>query len=291
MKSDKLHKRDRTRPRPAKLTPREIWHRDRMRASALKWAGLPPGMSPALARKFEQSLEDDKTIKDLTAPQSSFYLVPESRFKKHCEINPAWAQNIFELNKASITKKRKTTSGHGLARKKFCLRGLHRMTKDNVLIDGVGHRRCKACRYTSMAGKPMTAEMVDQIKEAIINGASFGQICHGAPIGGGPVDRSLVITSAAKFQRQRKLDPDFDALVNKHFASSNIIGQIARHVRRGHKKENTNSVLPPEMKPTVIAIGRLRHRLRTMAGGKYARSLKRQDEKRYRKRFKPELSN
>jgi hypothetical protein len=103
-----------------------------------------------------------------------------------------------------------------------------------------------------MPGNPMTAEMVERIKEAIINGASFDQICHGRPIGGGPVDRSLSITTAAKFQRQRQIDPDFDAFVNEHFASSNSIGQTLRH----------NRDLPPELKRTVVAVARLKHKIK-----------------------------
>jgi hypothetical protein len=211
-------------------------------------------MSAALAGRFERRLIAGKTFKDLTNPQSKSFIVPDSRFKKHCKLNPIWADRVKELNKASITKKWKLTSGHGNATKKFCLRGLHRMTKANVLIDGVGHRRCRACRYISMPGHPMTAESLDQIKEAIRQGASFAQICHGKPIGGGPRDSSLSLTTAAKFQRQRRIDPDFDAFVNEYFASSNSVGQILRHHRD----------LPAEMKPTLIAVGRLKHKIKAI---------------------------
>jgi len=102
----------------------------------------------------------------------------------------------------------------------------------------------------------MKAELVDQIKKAIRHGASFGQICHGDPIGGGPTDRSLVLTTAAKFQRQRQIDPDFDAFVNEHFASSNSIGQTLRH----------NRDLPPELKQTVVAVARLKHKIKANKG-------------------------
>jgi len=81
-------------------------------------------MSVALAERFEKRLIAGKTFKDLTNPQSKSFIVPDSRFKKHCKSNPIWAERVKELNKASITKKWKLTSGHGNATKKFCLRGL-----------------------------------------------------------------------------------------------------------------------------------------------------------------------
>jgi hypothetical protein len=105
--------RDKIRPRPAGLTAEQIARRDRQRKAALKWCGLPPGMSPTLAQSFEKRISGGKTIKDLTNPQLKSFLVPESRFKKHCVLNPTWAEHIKKLNGASCTKKRKLTSGHG----------------------------------------------------------------------------------------------------------------------------------------------------------------------------------
>lgn len=220
---------------------------------------LPPGMSPRIARKFEKQISRGKTIRDLVLNKSKFFLVAETRFKKHCELHSAWAQNILKLGKVSLGKKRKATSGHGNATKIWCLRGLHRMTPDNVLIDGVGHRRCKACRYISMPGNPMTAEMVEQIRGAIINGASFGEILHGRPTGGGKIDRSLVITTVAKFQRQRDIDPGFDAFVTKYLAAGTSVGQVLRFAReRGS---------PPELERTLIGVARLKHRIKTLRHG------------------------
>jgi hypothetical protein len=247
-----MKKRDRTRSRPSVLTPKEMERRDRQRAAAIKWQGMPPGMTEALAQKFEKHLGEGKTITDLTTPKSGSFLVPSSRFHKHCELNPIWSEHVTRLSRASVSKKSKLTSAKGNATKKFCLKGLHRMTKANVLVDKDGGRRCRACCYIAMAGKPLTPEIVERIKEAILGGASFGQICQGKPVGGGPTDRSLYIVTAAKLRRQRKIDPEFDAFVNKHFASSNSIGQILRH----------NRDLPEEFKPTVIAVARLKHKIK-----------------------------
>jgi hypothetical protein len=104
-------------------------------------------------------------------------------------------------------------------------------------------------------GKPIAAEMVERIKEAILGGALFNQICHGIPIGGGPRDPSLYLVKAEKLQQLRRLDPDFDAFVNRYFASSNSIGQILRY----------NRDLPPELKPTVIAVARLKQKIKAIS--------------------------
>lgn len=221
------------------------------RKADLKWRHMAPGMTQALAKRFERRMEQGKTVKDLTSPSLQTYVVPESRYKVHCRLHPVWAKRISKLNAASITKKRKETSGHGNATKKYCLRGLHRMTKANVLIDGVGHRRCRACRYISMAGKPMPPEKIEEIKAAIVDGATFNEICHGKSVGG-KRDASIILTTAAKFQRQRKLDPDFDAFVNKHFEGNNFVGQLFRYIKG----------VPEEMKPTLRLIGKIRHKIK-----------------------------
>jgi hypothetical protein len=222
------------------------------RKAALKWRHMKPGMTPALAGRFERRMEQGNTVKDLTSPGRKTYVVPESRYKVHCRLDPEWAKRIAKLNAASIGKKHKETSGHGIATQEICLKGLHRMTKDNVLIDGVGHRRCRACRYISMAGKPMPAEKVEKIKEAVANGASFNEICHGKPLGGGEVDRSLILTTAAKFQRQRRLVPEFDTFVSKHFEANGFIGQLIRY----------NRDAPEEQKPTLRLIGKIRQKIK-----------------------------
>ncbi|MCK1562434.1 hypothetical protein IVB08_00210 [Bradyrhizobium sp. 173] len=222
------------------------------RKASRKWWAMAPGMTIALARRFELGMTRGNTVKDLTSPGRKTYVVPESRYRVHCRLHPIWAKRIAKLNAASISKKHKETSGHGNATKKYCLRNLHRMTKANVLIDGVGHRRCRACRYISMAGKPMPADKVEQIKAAIVDGATFNQVCWGHPAGGGKRDPSLILTTAAKFQRQRRVDPDFDAFVTKHFEVSCFIGQSLRY----------NRDAPEEMKPTLLLVAKLRHKIK-----------------------------
>jgi hypothetical protein len=237
---------------------------------------MPPGMPQTLAQRFEREANDGKTIRDLTDINSKSYIVPNSRFRKHCDLNPAWGNKIRKLSDANAAKKKKLSNGRSVATRKFCLKGLHPMKGHNLMIDP-GRRRCRACFMARMHGKPMTAETMERLKNAIKAGTPLAEILHGKPLGGGPNDRSLAITSAAKFYHQRKIDPDFASFVDQYIVISNSVGQIARRARDAEK--NPNAVLPPEMRPTVVAIARLRHRLRAIdPDGKLAKRL--EDQKR-----------
>lgn len=102
------------------------------------------------------------------------------------------------------------------------------------------------------AGRPMPPEKVEEIKAAAVAGVLFQQMCNGIPAGGGKRDRSLIVTTSKKLQRQRKLDPEFDAFVSKHFEANNFIGQLLRH----------NKDASEEMKTTLRLIGKIRHKVK-----------------------------
>lgn len=225
-----------------------------LRKADLKWRHMAPGMTPKLSEMFERRmLREGRTVKDLTNRNSKSYLVPESRYKVHRSLDSAWAKRVSELNKANISRKKRDSSGHRAAAQKYCLKGLHRMTGDNVMIvNAIGHRRCRICHYAAAAGHPMPVEKVEEIKAAVANGATFNQICHGIPAGGGEIDRSLVITTAAKLQRQRRLAPELDAFLTKHFEANSFIGQLLRH----------NKDASEEMKMTLRLIGKIRHKVK-----------------------------
>jgi hypothetical protein len=91
----------------------------------------------------------------------------------------------------------------------MCLKGLHPMTGDNVMISHKKNRQwrqCLACRRLAAQKPPLESilAIVDVIKEKIIRGTSIGEICHGKPTGGGPIDRSLVLTMHNKFLYLRR---------------------------------------------------------------------------------------
>jgi hypothetical protein len=249
-----MKKRDRTRPRLATLTTKEIARRDRQREAANKWRGMPPGMPAAMAQKFKNLVDGGKTIKDLTDHQLKSYLVPGSRFQKHCELNPMWSDSVRSISDTNASRKKRLGSVRSLATRELCLKGLHPMKGHNLMVDKLGLRRCRECFRARSHGKPMTSETMDRIKDALERGESLGRILWGKPTGGGPIDRSLVITTSNKFYHQCKIDPAFASFVDRHIADSNTVGQTLRHGRG----------LPAELKPTLIAVARLKHKIKAI---------------------------
>ncbi|WP_038970243.1 hypothetical protein [Bradyrhizobium genomosp. III] len=224
------------------------------READLKWRRMAPGMTATLSKMFEQRMmRQGKTVKDLTDRESKSYLVPASRYKVHLGLDRAWAKRVAKLNKANISRKKRECSGKRLATRMYCLKGLHRMTGRNVFVDPKDHRRrCRTCLYERSAGPPMTPKKIEEVKAAVVNGATFNQICNGHPAGGGPIDRSLIIVKGAKLQQQRRLDPDLDAFLSKHFEANNFIGQLLRH----------NKDASEEVKTTLRLIGKIRHKVK-----------------------------
>jgi hypothetical protein len=143
----------------------------------------------------------------------------------------------------------------------YCYKGLHPMTGHNlVIINAIGHRRCRKCANSARAGHPMPPEKAEEIKAAAVAGATFQQMCSGIPAGGGKRDVSLIITTSAKLQRQRRLDPELDAFLIKHFEANSFIGQLLRH----------NKDASEEMKTTLRLIGKIRHKVKA-SGAKLPR--------------------
>ncbi|MBH5387014.1 hypothetical protein [Bradyrhizobium diversitatis] len=223
------------------------------RKTSRKWWAMAPGMTAGLVDRFERGMKRGNTVNDLTSPDRKTYVVPASRYKVHCQLHPAWAKRMTKINRDNISRKERDCSDRRLRTQEYCLKGLHRMTGDNVMIvNAIGHRRCRTCHYAASAGHPMPPEKVEEIKAAVANGATFNQICNGVPAGGGEIDRSLVITTAPKLQRQRKLDPEFDAFLKKHFEANTFVGQLLRH----------NKEASEEMKTTLRLIGKIRHKVK-----------------------------
>jgi hypothetical protein len=78
-----------------------------------------PGLPAKLAIKFEKQMLGGKTITDLTmCATSKFYLVSISRFRKHCELNPAWGKKIDKLSRVNDCTKKQRTNGKRLKTKR-----------------------------------------------------------------------------------------------------------------------------------------------------------------------------
>ncbi|MCK1599839.1 hypothetical protein [Bradyrhizobium sp. 164] len=99
----------------------------RRKTSRKSWA-MAPGMTPALAGRFERGMTRGDTVKHLTSPDRKTYVVPASRYKVHCGMHPAWARRIAKLNKKNISIKKRDGSDRRALTQEYCLKGLHRMT-------------------------------------------------------------------------------------------------------------------------------------------------------------------
>ena len=221
---------------------------DKQRAAHYKWVNMPSGLTPELASKFMLGLHGGKTIRDMTDAKKEHYICSMERFRKHCALNEEWGAEARKKSWTNFTTKKKVSNVLGQATREVCLKGLHPMTGDNLRIDpSTGRRACLACRYFARDNPPpMTPEVLAEVKQALQAGLSQSAICNGHPVGGGKVDKKLILTSTHKFYNQRRIDPEFDKFVATHIAESGVRGQRARwrrvktHIRTAAAREEAN---------------------------------------------------
>lgn len=217
---------------------------DKSRAGNLRWRNVPPGLPPELAVEFMARIVAGETIRDLTNPVPTVdptapYIPPmvsADRFRKHCELNPEWAAEVRKLSWANFAKKSRESSHQRRRTAEMCLKGLHPMTGDNVMISHKKSRQwrqCLACRRLAAQTPPLESilAIVDVIKEKIAKGTSISEITHGHPTGGGKINRSLILAPHNKFHYLRKVNPEFDQFVREHSKENNSRGQRIRHTR------------------------------------------------------------
>jgi hypothetical protein len=217
---------------------------DKLRAGALRWRGKPPGLAPEMADEFMARIVAGETIRDLTNPApvvdpAAPYVPPmvsADRLRKHYERDPEWGAKVRKLSWENFARKSRESSHMRRRTAEMCQKGLHSMTGDNVMISHKKNRQwrqCLACRRLAAQKPPLESilAIVDVIKEKIIRGTSIGEICHGKPTGGGPIDRSLILTMHNKFSYLRKTNVEFDQFVREHTKNNNSRGQHIRHTR------------------------------------------------------------
>ncbi len=184
------------------------------------------GLSDEKATRMMAGLREGRTLRKFWVSKARLevYLVSHPDYAR--EARPLLEANAqaARLRKGLIWRERTKT---------MCLKGLHPMSGSNLLIDPLtGRRRCSACHSIARANpRPIDPVVIEKIKQALRNGASIGQICWGRPVGGGKIDRSLVLVGPAKFYHLRKTDRAFDQLVAEAAADSNIVGQRIRWSR------------------------------------------------------------
>jgi hypothetical protein len=219
-------------------------HADKCRAGTLKWQGVPPGIPPEMVDEFMARIVAGETVRDLTNPKPAVdptapYIPPmvsADRVRKHCERNPEWGVEVRKLSWENFKKKSRASSHQRRRTAEMCLKGLHPMVGDNVMISHKKNRQwrqCLACRRLAAQKPPLESilAIVDVIKEKIIRGTSIGEICHGKPTGGGPINRSLILTMYNKFSYLRETSAEFDQFVREHTKNNNSRGQRIRYTR------------------------------------------------------------
>jgi len=195
---------------------------------------FPRLMTPAQATTFMSRLRAGESVRRLTSGSKEVgkALATPNKFKNHCVAYSEWGAEAkrFAIINANILKsvnsaKRKRTQ-------EVCLKGLHPMKGDNLMIHK-GRRACLACWRHHASHPPINSilPVLDQIKDDLRRGISLGQICQGRPTGGGKIDRSLMRVRPNVFYRYRELNPDFDKFVLEALAGSNSRGQKIRWTR------------------------------------------------------------
>jgi hypothetical protein len=208
---------------------------EKHRAAWAQWVGTPSGLTPELASKFMLNLHVGKTTRDMTSNREH-HICSFARFEKHCQLNPEWGVEVRKLSWANFVKKSRESSHQRRRTLEMCLKGLHPMTGDNVMISHKKNRQwrqCLACRRLAAKNPPMASilAIVDVIKEKIVKGASISEITQGRPTGGGKRNRSLILAPPNKFSSLRRTNPEFDQFIRENTKENSSRGQRIRHTR------------------------------------------------------------
>jgi hypothetical protein len=212
---------------------------DRLRASAFKWQGRPPGLPPDMADTIMLGLRSgERTLADYyRSAGSEHYMCSLDRLKKHCDLNPAWAEEARRLS-AKTTNRRKSTNGW-LSNLTICKNRLHAMTPDNVKVATWGRRLCKACfEATKRRATTLSDEAKTKIMSAVAAGATMSLLAHGKLPGG---KKTKYLAPHKNIQVTRKLDPEFDAFLSSRLP---LNSQISRSRSFGirHTRAQTSAV-------------------------------------------------
>jgi hypothetical protein len=229
------HAHEWSRDMETERLPRGQSFGEKHRAAWAKWVGMPPGLTPELASRFMLNLHGGMTIRDMTF-NGEHYICSLARFEKHCQLNPKWGVAARKLSWDNFKKKSRESSHQRRRTAEMCLKGLHPMVGDNVMISHKKNRQwrqCLACRRHAANNPPMASilAVVDVIKERIVKGASISEVTQGWPTGGGERNSSLILAPPNKFASLRRTNPEFDQFIRERIKGNNSRGQRIRHTR------------------------------------------------------------
>lgn len=169
-------------------------------------------------------------------------MVNSVRLCRYCKDHPAWEAKIRKQSEANGRRKKSLNSGHRNGT--HCKRGHLLPKKPNCMSRGRMYRRCQKCALEAdkLGGGAVQPELIQEVEAKIAAGATQRSMRH-----------------ALKFYAFKKLcreNPKLDAIFKKNIAANSSVGQVLRYAReRG---------LPPELEPTLIAVARLKHKIKTI---------------------------
>jgi hypothetical protein len=199
---------------------------DKHRAAELKWRGMPPGVPSDMADTIMLGLRSgERTLADYYRDTSGeHYMCSLDRLKKHCDLNPAWAEEARRLS-AKTTNRRKSANCW-LTNLTICKNGLHAMTPDNLKIATWGRRLCKACfEANTRRATTLSDGAKARIMSAVAAGATMSQLAHGRLPGG---KKTKYLAPYKSIKVTRTIDPEFDAFLSSRLPI-NSQRPVAKH--------------------------------------------------------------
>jgi hypothetical protein len=208
---------------------------------------FPRLMTPAQASRCTALLRDGWTLRRLhNGGNQGKPVVTPGKLQNHSAAYPEWgaeAKRLAKVNAKAADILKSVNSPKRKQTQEICLKGLHPMKGDNLMIHK-GRRACLACWRHHASQPPIHSilPVLDLIKDELRRGISLGQICHGKPTGGGKVDHSLIRVRPNVFYRYRELNSEFDQFVRAALVGSNSRGQRIRYtrVRTATVRDNNN---------------------------------------------------
>lgn len=192
----------------------------------------PTLMTPAQANECMGVLHRGLTLRRITGGgKNGKPIVSLLKFKRHCAAYPEWGAEALRLAKLNTKAADALKGGRKGKYAAFCKRGLHAMVGDNVVTSKHHDTRyCKAC-WAERSQRPMTAEEITKVKQALTSGWTTRKVTDGIPIGGGPKDKSIAIVPARVLFGECKRDPEFAQFVKSATVNNTKRGQQIRYTR------------------------------------------------------------
>jgi hypothetical protein len=206
-----------------KLLPLGQSPSDKHRAAELKWRGMPPGLPPEMADNIMLGLRSgERTLADYYRDTSGeHYMCSLDRLKKHCDLNPVWAEEARRLS--AKTTNRRRSANCWLTNLTICKNGLHAMTPDNLKIATWGRRLCKACfEANTRRATTLSDGAKARIMSAVAAGATMSQLAHGRLPGG---KKTKYLAPYKSIKVTRTIDPEFDAFLSSRLPVNSQSGR------------------------------------------------------------------